>query len=230
MNTKGQVLCAWSGILSIVVFFAGWWPLAGFLPPISPAWEAQQIADAYLGNAAGIRFAAICFLYSASLLVLFYAGISAQLKRIEGEFGPMSIAQIALGVLAVVPFIPAAVSLCVATFRPERDIADILLFSDFTWILFLMVAPPAMFQFFTIGYAILSDRGSRPVFPRWLGFFTFWCAILSTPSVIIVFFKSGPFAWSGLFGFWIPATVFGVWTIAMAVMLLKAIKQEALGR
>ena len=38
MNKKGQLLCAWSGILSMVVFFAGFWPMAHFMPPLSPAW------------------------------------------------------------------------------------------------------------------------------------------------------------------------------------------------
>jgi hypothetical protein len=76
MNIQGQRLCVWSGILSIFVFFIGFWPLAKFFPPLSPALNAQQIADIYLGNAAGIRLGAICFVYSAGLLIPFYGVIS----------------------------------------------------------------------------------------------------------------------------------------------------------
>ena len=226
MNKKAQRLCAWSGLLSIVVFFIGFWPMAHFMPPLSPAWTGQQVADFYLNNSVGVRIGAICILLSAGLLVLFYTGITIQMKRIEHGFGPMSLAQIALGVLAVMPFLPAAVTMCVASFRPERDLAGILLMSDYTWIMFFMVAPPAMLQFFALGYAILTDTNSTPIFPRWLGYFTFWSAILGVPGNVIVFFYSGPFAWSGLFGYWIPASIFGLWTIIMAWQMFKAIDSE----
>jgi len=44
---------------------------------------------------------------------------------------------------------------------------------------------------------------------------------------MIIFFKTGPFAWTGIIGFWIPAAVFGVWYIVMTVYLLRAIRDEA---
>ncbi len=44
---------------------------------------------------------------------------------------------------------------------------------------------------------------------------------------MIIFFKSGPFAWTGIIGFWIPAAVFGIWHIVMTVVLLRAIREEA---
>jgi hypothetical protein len=124
------------------------------------------------------------------------------------------------------PFIPAAVVLCVATYRPERDINDILMMSDFAWIMFFFVAAPAMFQYFALGYTILTDRNSPPIFPRWMGYFTFWSAILGVPGAVIVFFYGGPFAWNGLFGFWIPSALFGAWTFVMAWLLFRAIKLQ----
>ena len=226
MNKKGQRLCVWSGILSIVVFFIGFWPMAHFMPPLSPSMTGQELADFYLNNSVGVRMGAICICLSAGLLVAFYTEITVQISRIEGRYGPLSLSQMAVGVLAVVPFIPAAVAMCVITYRPDRDLATILMLSDCTWILLFMVAAPAMVQFFILGYAILTDTNSTPIFPRWMGYFTFWCAVLGIPGNVIVFFYGGPFSWAGLFGYWIPASLFGMWTFAMAWLLFKAIDNE----
>src|ERR1700722_11505698 len=200
MTIRGQLLCTWAGVASVFVFFIGFWPLAQFFPPLSPALSAREISALYIAHAVGIKLGAICFLYAASLLVLFYSVISVQLARIEHEFGVLSISQIALGVLAVVPFIGSAVAYSVATFRADRDPSEIFLLSDYAWVMLFMVAPPAMFQFFAIGYGILSDKTEPPILPRWLGYLTWWAAVVGVPGVVIVFFKTGPFAWSGLFG------------------------------
>lgn len=42
----------------------------------------------------------------------------------------------------------------------------------------------------------------------------------------MIFFKSGPLAWNGIFIFWIPFTAFFLWLIIMPWLLLKAIDQE----
>ena len=47
-----------------------------------------------------------------------------------------------------------------------------------------------------------------------------------TTSSVIPFFKIGPFAWNGLVGFWIPATVFGLWMLVMWWVTLKAIDKD----
>lgn len=42
--------------------------------------------------------------------------------------------------------------------------------------------------------------------------------------------KTGPFAWNGLFTFWSPLTLFGVWIGTTSWLLLRALRrQEAHG-
>jgi hypothetical protein len=50
--------------------------------------------------------------------------------------------------------------------------------------------------------------------------------VLFTPGTIAVFFKDGPFAWNGLFTWYLPLTVFAIWMIAMSALMLKAIKTD----
>jgi hypothetical protein len=44
---------------------------------------------------------------------------------------------------------------------------------------------------------------------------------------LIIFFKTGPFAWTGIVGFWIPAAVFGTWYLVMTKLVLQSVRQEA---
>lgn len=43
-----------------------------------------------------------------------------------------------------------------------------------------------------------------------------------------MFFKNGPFAWNGVFCFWIPLTAFAIWMVGMFLLLRNAINDEAL--
>jgi hypothetical protein len=60
-------------------------------------------------------------------------------------------------------------------------------------------------------------------FPRWFCFVSIWVAVLVLPGGLAVFFKSGPFAWNGLFAFWIPVCVFTVYFASLVPLLFKAI-------
>jgi len=60
-----------------------------------------------------------------------------------------------------------------------------------------------------------------------LGYFNIWVALLFAPGGLITFFKTGPFAWSGLLAFYVAGTVFAAWFFVMVTMLVKAIDQQA---
>ena len=82
-------------------------------------------------------------------------------------------------------------------------------------------------QNFAIGLAILGDKGMAPMFPRWVGFFSMWVGVLFVPGGMLTFFKHGPFAWDGLFAFWIPLLTFFCWYLVMFVFLRQGILTQA---
>jgi hypothetical protein len=40
---------------------------------------------------------------------------------------------------------------------------------------------------------------------------------------MLFFFKTGPFAWNGLFAFWVPLTIFCGWFMLLAYLMRRSI-------
>jgi hypothetical protein len=227
MNIRSQLICAWCSIAFAVVFTIGLWPLANFLPPMSPDLSAVDIAAIYKENTLAIRFGALVMMSGAVLMVPFLAVIATQIKRIEGEHSVLTVAQISGGTIGVVIFLVATVAWTTAAFRPDRSPELIMLLNDFGWIFFLMTFGTFVVQDFAVGFVILGDKSPDPIFPRWLGFYNLWVGVLFMPGGLLTFFKVGPFAWDGIFVWWAPFLVFFSWYLVMFVMLRKAILKQA---
>lgn len=226
MTKWAQKLCTISGPIGFVLFGIGLFPLAHFLPPLSPADSAQNIASTYQSNQLGIQLGAIVIMASASLFMPFFAMITVLMKRIEGHSAPLAVTQLASAVMVVLFFFIGAMLFAVTAFRPERSPELTQLMNDFGWIAFISPGAPAFVQTVAIGLAILSDKGQPPVLPRWSGYLSLWVAVLFLPAALAVIFKTGPFAWDGLLAFWIPAILVGSWSMIMAVLMVKSIEAE----
>jgi len=221
-----QRICAFSGIICVLLFFAGI-VSADFLPPLSPNLSPVQVAAHYQAHTTGIRLGAALIFLSSMFYVWFTAVISGQMQRIPGVHPTVINAQLAAGAFACLTFLVPALLFVVTAFRPDRSPDATLLLNDMSWIILVMPWAPFMPQYFAFAFAILSDPRPQPLFPRWLAYFNIWVELMFTPALVLPFFKTGPFAWNGLFVFWIPATVFTALFIVNVVCLLKAINSEA---
>jgi hypothetical protein len=221
-----QRICALCGIICPLLFFAALL-VAGFLPPMAPGMSATDVVAHYQDNAAGVRLGAGLMLISSMFYVGYTAVMSGQMRRIPGIHQTVLNAQLAAGAFNCVTFLLPAMLFAVTAFRPDRSPESTLLFNDLSWIVLVIPWPPIMAQYFSFAFAILSDPRSEPLFPRWLGYVNIWAPITFTPAVILPFFKYGPFAWNGIFVFWVPAVAFGVVFAANVTCLLKAVNDEA---
>jgi outer membrane murein-binding lipoprotein Lpp len=87
-----------------------------------------------------------------------------------------------------------------------------------------------MMQMLALGYVVLRDKRPNPIYPRWFGYFNVWIAFMFIPADIIFFFKTGPFAWNGIFGFGLSFAAYFGWTTVVTVMTGKAVSaQETAG-
>jgi hypothetical protein len=218
-----QRMCAISGIVCPLLFFGGLM-LCRFLPPLRPGASAIEIATHYQQHATGIRFGAALILLASMFYIAYSGAIYGQIRRIPGSGHTAAGVALAGGAVAAVTFMIPAMLWAVTAFRPDRSPETTQTLNDVAWFIVVMPWAPFMAQNFAFAFAILTDSRRRPLFPRWLGYLNIWATIVYTPAIVLQFFKDGPFAWNGLFVFWLPAVVFGIQFVANTVWLLKAVQ------
>jgi hypothetical protein len=220
-------LCAWSGAVYFGLFLFGFVLLARFIPPLPPSADAETVASIFRANTVGIRAGNLIMMLGSGLSVSFAAAIAMQLRRSEGQAPVLAYSQLGAGTFtAAVTLMPAMIWTLMA-YRPERDPETLLLLSDFAWIWLVMPVTSVVIQCLVVGIAVLSDRSPSPIYARWVGYFNLWLSFLLLPGSLITFFKSGPFAWNGLFTFWLPLSLFGLWYVVMIATTIGAIRRQA---
>lgn len=227
MNTNNQLILTHSAIPMTFFVFVGSFVMTGWLPPPSPSLSAAEIADIFSPDNYRMRIGVLLMCLFCPLLLAFSAAIAAQLKRIEGSHHVMANLQlVSAGAGLCLFLIPGFIWLAIS-YRAGTDPGLIMVLNDLAWFMFLAGGGPTILQWCCIGLAILGDKSANPVYPRWLAFLSFWLAIGAVPSQIIPFVKSGPFSYSGLFGFWFPATVFFLWVTSTYWCTLQAVRRQA---
>jgi hypothetical protein len=221
MKLKLQI-CAWSGVVGMILIFAAMWPLWHMLPPISPLLTMSETADHYRQYSMGILVGAVIQMTGVCLLVVFSGGLIACMKTIEGRFSPFTYGFVLLTSLVYFTvFVPGVIFSCLA-YRPDWPDEVVRILSDLALIIYVWPGVLGTIAFLLPGLIILGDRRPQPVFPRWIGYLTLWVAILLAPGNAVTFFKSGPFAWNGLIAFWIPAVAFGGLINVLAWAMIRA--------
>jgi hypothetical protein len=227
MNRTVHKFCAWSGTLSLALMVVGFVVLAGFIPARSPSQSAQQTAQFLLENRDMIEWGLIVAMFAAPLLMLFAASMSIHMRRIEGRYPALAMAELGLGAILVLEFIYLIFFWQTATYRTDRAPELIQLLDDMGWIPFVGLTSTIVLQVTVFGVAILLDRRERPVFPRWLGYYNLWVALMFLPGTFNVFYQSGPLSRNGIIAWYIPLTVFATWLVITSFYLSRAVDTMA---
>lgn len=217
-----QKLCALGGWFFVLCFGPGLF-LASFIPPPAPTLDADQVAAFYAEHSVGIRAGMVLGLVGISGWVTLVGAISVQLRRMEGisRLGPYL--QLGAGMIGVLTVMLPIMIFAITAFRPERDPALTQMLNDVGWLIIIPAFPTFIGQFLGIAFSTLQDKSPVPVYPRWTAYFNIWIGLLFLPGGVAYFFRTGPFAWSGLLAFWVAASAFFVWLLVMPWLTLKAI-------
>jgi hypothetical protein len=225
-NAKVQLVCAWCGPISMLLFTVGFWPIAGFIPPPSPAEPAAQLRQFYAESPNMARLGLVIVIAAGAVTGPFVSVLTSQMRRVTGQDSPLPNLQLGMGMLGIILFIWPVLVLQAAIYRPERKPDLILLASDMGWLPFVGIFALAFVQCMAVAATTFLDHEAL-VFPRWVAYFNIWVALLFLPGGLVYFFKDGPFAWNGIFALYIPAVAFCGWFFVMFVPLRSAILRQA---
>ena len=227
-NSTFQRFCAWSGVVCVGMFFAAF-VFAHFIPPPGPYLTQQEVAAMYQRDANDIRVGFLFMMIGGALMSPFAAVISFHIRRVDSAVSRLlAYTQLSAGTIGMITTLIPSVMFLITAYRPDRPPELTYLMNDISWFLTVIIWPPFFMQNLAIGIATLFDKNPKPIFPRWFAFFQFWVAVMYVGATLLPFFKSGPFAWNGLFAFWLPAAVFFPWFCVTAAMVLKAINRQEL--
>lgn len=213
-------LCALGGPAALIITCLGWL-IAGILPlPPGPSESSAEVFSFFTDDRHRVLFGFVLASIGVVLNVPLFALISLHLRRMEGGWP----------VLAFVQLVVAAITTCinlfpqmiwaVAAFRGDRDPADVVLLNDLAWLLLFTGIAPFIVQ--NVAIAVCTLRSQNPVWPRWVAYLNLWVAVAFIPDPLAYFLKTGPFAWNGLFVFWLALTAYGVFLVVMAVVMIRA--------
>lgn len=218
--------CIWSWPIAIVSFGVPFVFGAKLVPPPPPSWSAQEIAEFFASNVNGLRIGVLVAMFASALLLPFYTVISAEIRKIEGSPGLLAQMQFGAAIILVAIFQIISLFWLTASYRPGISPEITRMLNDFNWFCWSTFIPTYMIQYICMALAGFMDKRPRPLWPRWAAYLNLWVAVTGVGGVLAVFFKTGPFAWDGLVGFWIPVALFVIGMSVNTVLLLRRAKYD----
>lgn len=198
-----------SPIAYLLMLGLGWVLLAQWVPPVSPALSTRAYADEFLDHRSQIMGAAVVLMISTMCIMPFMGYLTIAVRRIEGRSGLLAMVMVISSTAFITLNFLTGAAFALAVFRPDRDPGLVQFAGDAGYFLFLGGTPTFLLIFAVLAYAGLVVQGRNTVIlPRWLGWGCALTLMLFLPEIMLFFFRSGPFAYDGLFGFWIPTAIF----------------------
>jgi hypothetical protein len=217
----------WSGIALIVAMIIAQGFLMHFIPPPSPSLSAQELAQRFIDRRDQIRLGCLIQCIFWSFWATWGIAITLFIRKMERSYPILTYSSIALVGGGYVFFILIPMTWAVIAFRPESlDPSIMQIMNDWVWFDFLFTWPPFALWMVVIGLAVIKDHNVPTLYPRWVAYLNFWCAILIFPAGLIAFFRDGLFAYNGVGAFWIPFAIFFGWMVTMSVVTLQTINRQ----
>lgn len=222
-------LALWGcGIGFALLFFVGLMPLSGFIPPPSPQLSGAELMAEFGPRLNWVKFGILMGLLGSTLLVPWSAMVALQIARMEeGRRVPLwAIFAFGAGCVNAVAFILPFIFWAGAFYRPDRSPELVQLINDITWLEFLLFFPTFSMQLFCLAMAGFTQRQGPQVFPRWFLYLNLWMAGLGSTGILCIFFFSGPFAWNGIIGFWVPVGSYVPFLVVTFIQFYRTIVAE----
>jgi len=232
-NIKSQKIGLWCTWIFSALTAVGWLGIAHFYQP-APAdlglagtheWYSQI-------NTTGTLIGCTLFYIAAGILVPGSIQFGIMLSKMEGRFPLWSLTTAVCGIFISLIIFFNACTWIVAAYRPEFGADVIQALNDWAWMGFLLGWFYLAVEMAASAIVELSDSRDVPMVPRPVAWATLAGAITLMTAAGPAFFKSGPFAYHGLLGFYLPVLIWGVYLNGTAYLMYQELcrEEQAAGR
>ena len=227
MTERAQTIMIWWALIFMTIFGFTWWGLLDMMPPPPATWTPNEVAAFYVEHGFKIKLGALIASWTSAFMVPFSVVVAVQMARLEKGTPVWSILQFAGGILMSIFLVLPPIFWGIAAYSPERAPQVTALIHEIAMLTLVTTDQFYIFQMVAMAYVSLTQTAdAQSPFPRWIGFFTIWSALIFEVGAIAFIPKTGPFSWNGLFVFWFPLVIFGAWVMTISVSMLQALKRQ----
>lgn len=226
MTHRSQIFIIVWALVLMSIYGLNLMSLLHMWPPPSALWSAEQVAQFYRENGADIRIGAMFASWTSAFMVPFSCVVAIQIRRLEKGLPVWTVLQFAGGITMSMFLVMPPIFFGVAAFTPDRAPEITQLMHEYGVLTLVTTTQYYIFQMVAIAAISLTTNGENTAFPRWLGYFTLWSAVVFGTGAFAYVPKSGPFAWDGLLVFWVPIIAFGSWILIVCISMIRAIQAQ----
>jgi hypothetical protein len=222
-----------------------WWSLAFFaiyallglnrfllpaIPPLAPDLPAAEVAQWYAEHSTRVKIGAFIASWVAAAWAPFLVVMALQMYRHEKAMRKLPVWTAitgACGVMVSIFLVLPPIFWGVAAFTPTRAPEITALMNELAYLSF--VTTDQYFIFAWVGITVVCLIPNSVVhtpFKRWYGYFNAFMTVIFEFGAFAFLAKSGPFAWNGLFPYWLPLFAAFAWFGVTTFVLLQAINQQ----
>lgn len=226
-SPKTQRLLVWMALALGTIYFAAM-IMMGIMPPPPPNMSVNDVGHFYADSNFQFRLGALLAVLTGGFHLPWTLIIAINMNRIEQRRSIWTTMQLLSGFSGAWLFSLPPIAWATAAFNAGRPVETTAIMHEFGFLIFFCMASYWYFQLISIGVVALSKHNTDPdtAFPRWMGFLTIFCGLITGEGFIGVMFNSGPFSWNGLFVFHLPIVCYVIWMSTTAFMMLRAAKPQ----
>jgi len=216
---RWQGLFAFSGIIFAILCGAGL-EVASPQPP-NFAMSAAATARYYVDHRTGLLWMVTLCGISVAFLLAWTIQLGLTFWR-RSELS-RTVTLVAAVSLAASPILLSfdLTFFAIAAYRAGSANADVTqALSDIAWIGSMLIWPQLAAAMALVGVLILKVRGAD-ILPRWLGWFSVFCAAVEPFQLGIIFTKHGAFGPRGWTTWYGAVLTWGVWVLALSVVMCR---------
>lgn len=217
-------MLAWTGPVFFIGFFVMWGLVARNFPPMPASTEPQAMWQRDHDHRTAIMLGMSVCMVLAACYMTFGAAVSRVMRRIEGPEGMLSNLEMMGATITYCPIVIACgiwltSALQIDTLSP--DMVQTMYY--LAWMIIDLAYFVTSWQIIAAALVFLRDRRERKLVPAWVSGWGMVTVATFFPVSLIPFFKTGPFAFNGLFNFWIAFCTWYIWIVSMSFFIIRAV-------